>query len=76
LPTFALDTKLQYPIDFTFRDHRIQFRAGLTVYNVLNHFNPRNVQQYDTSPNYSTFYNSIGPAPSHRWRLQLLSLPM
>ena len=41
-PTFlALDTKLQYPVDFTFHDHRIQFRAGLSVYNVLNHSNPR-----------------------------------
>jgi len=56
----ALDTKVQYPVDFTFRGHRIQFRAGLTVYNVLNHFNPRDVQQYYASPNYGAFYNSIG----------------
>jgi hypothetical protein len=56
----ALDTKLQYPVDFTFRGHRIQFRAGLTVYNVLNHFNPRDVQQHYASPNYGAFYNSIG----------------
>jgi hypothetical protein len=61
LPVFlALDTKLQYPVDFTFRRHRIQFRAGVTVYNVLNHFNPRDVQQYYASPNYGGFYNSIG----------------
>jgi hypothetical protein len=61
LPTFlALDAKLQYPVDFTFRGHRIQFRAGLTVYNVLNHFNPRDVQQHAASPNYGNFYNSIG----------------
>ena len=60
-PTFlALDTKLQYPVDFKFRGHRIQFRAGLTVYNVLNHFNPRDVQQYSASPNYGDFYNSVG----------------
>jgi outer membrane receptor protein involved in Fe transport len=61
LRTFlALDTKLQYPVDFTFRGHRIQFRAGLTVYNALNHFNPRDVQQNFASPNYGKFYNSIG----------------
>ena len=61
LPTFlALDTKFQYPVDFTFRDHRIQFRAGFSVYNVLNHFNPRDVQEYYASPNYGTFYNSVG----------------
>jgi hypothetical protein len=60
-PTFiALDTKVQYPVDFTFRGHHIQFRAGVTVYNVLNHFNPRDVQQYYASPNYGAFYNSIG----------------
>jgi hypothetical protein len=59
-PLLALDTKIQYPVDFTFRGHRIQFRAGLTVYNVLNHFNPRDVQQYNASPNYGAFYNSIG----------------
>lgn len=59
-PLLALDTKIQYPVDFTFRGHRIQFRAGLTVYNVLNHFNPRDVQQYYASPNYGAFYNSIG----------------
>ena len=56
----ALDTKFQYPVDFTFHGHRIQFRAGLTVYNVLNHFNPRDVQQHYASPNYGAFYNSIG----------------
>ncbi len=60
-PAFiALDTKLQYPVDFKFRGHHIQFRAGLTVYNVLNHFNPRDVQQYFASPNYGDFYNSVG----------------
>lgn len=60
-PAFiALDTKLQYPVDFTFRGHRIQFRAGLTVFNLPNHFNPRDVQQYSASPNYGNFYNSIG----------------
>ena len=60
-PAFiGFDTKFQYPVDFTFRKHRIQFRAGLTVLNVLNHFNPRNVQQYGPSPNFGQFYNSVG----------------
>ena len=65
-PTFlALDTKFQYPVDFTFHDHRIQFRAGLSIYNVLNHSNPRDVQEYVASPNYGTFYNSVG----RLWRI-------
>jgi outer membrane receptor protein involved in Fe transport len=59
-PTFVgFDVKLQYPVDFKFKKHRIQFRAGLTVYNVLNHFNPRDVQQYFNSPLYGAFYNSV-----------------
>ncbi|HYK37867.1 TonB-dependent receptor [Alloacidobacterium sp.] len=61
LPTFlALDTKFQYPVDFKSHGHHIQFRAGLSVYNVLNHFNPRDVQEHYASPAYGTFYNSVG----------------
>lgn len=65
-PVFVgLDTKFQYPVDFTYRKHRIQFRAGLSILNVLNYFNPRDVQQYSLSPNYGHFYNSIG----RLWRI-------
>jgi len=61
LPTFlALDVKFQYPVDFKYRGHRIQFRAGLSILNVLNHANPRDVQQNEASPQYGTFYNSVG----------------
>jgi hypothetical protein len=60
-PTFVgLDVKLQYPFDFKFRRWHFQFRAGLKVYNILNHFNPRDVQQYAGSDNYGVFYNSVG----------------
>jgi hypothetical protein len=62
---FDLDVKFQYPVDFTYRKHRIQFRAGLSILNVLNHANPRDVQQYFFSPNYGRFYNSIG----RLWRI-------
>jgi TonB dependent receptor-like, beta-barrel len=59
-PTFVgFDPKIQYPVDFTFRKRRIRFRAGLTVHNVFNHFNPREVQQYGPSPNFGQFYNSV-----------------
>lgn len=65
-PTFAsLDLKLQYPFDFTFRGHRIQFLGGLKVIDVTNHYNPRDVQQYFASPNYGVFYNSVG----RLWRI-------
>ena len=59
-PFIGLDVKFQYPVDFKFHRHRIQFRAGLSVLNVLNHSNPRDVQQNEASPHYGTFYNSIG----------------
>ena len=60
-PTFVdLDVKVQYPFDFKFRGHHIQFRAGVKVGNVLNHFNPRDVQQYIFSSAYGAFYNSVG----------------
>jgi len=65
-PTFiSPDVKFQYPVDFTFRRHRIQFRAGLSILNVLNLANPRDVQQYTRSPNYGRFYNSVG----RLWRI-------
>jgi hypothetical protein len=60
-PTFiGFDTKFQYPVAFTFRKHRIRFRAGLTIANILNSFNPRDVQQYGPSPHFGQFYNSVG----------------
>jgi hypothetical protein len=64
-PFIGLDVKFQYPVDFKFRGHRIQFRAGLSILNVLNHANPRDVQQNVASPQYGTFYNSVG----RLWRI-------
>jgi len=66
-PAFiGLDTKVQYPFDFKVKGRRFKFRAGLNVLNVLNHFNPREVQQYSGSPNFGVFYNSVG----RRWRFE------
>ena len=66
LRTFVgLDTKIQYPFDFTFHKHRFQFRAGLSILNVLNYFNPRDVQQHVDSPNFGNLYNSVG----RLWRI-------
>jgi hypothetical protein len=65
-PAFmSLDVKLQYPFDFKYRGHRIQFLGGLKVIDVTNHDNPRDVQQYFGSPNYGNFYNSVG----RLWRI-------
>jgi len=35
------------------------------VLNVLNYFNPRDVQQYAGSPNFGNLYNSVG----RLWRI-------
>ena len=35
-------------------------RAGAALFNVTNHFNPRDVQNNINNPNYGEFYNSLG----------------
>lgn len=40
-----------------FKDKRA--RIGIVVFNVTNHFNPRDVQMNLTSPNYGQFYNNL-----------------
>jgi outer membrane receptor protein involved in Fe transport len=67
LRTFVgLDTKFLYPFNFAYRKHHFEFRAGLSILNVLNYFNPRDVQQYTGSPNFGRFYNSVG----RLWRIE------
>ncbi len=41
-----------------FKDKRA--RVGVALFNLTNHFNPRDVQTNLTSPNYGKFYNSLG----------------
>lgn len=39
---------------------KYQLTVGMKVFNVLNHFNPRDVQNNLDSPAFGTFYNSVG----------------
>ena len=39
---------------------KYKLTAGLKIFNVLNKFNPRDVQNNIDSPNFGTFYNSVG----------------
>lgn len=41
-----------------FKDKRV--RAGVALFNLTNHFNPRDVQNNITSPQFGRFYNSVG----------------
>ncbi len=40
--------------------HRPEMRAGIKVFNVTNHFNPRDVQQNILSPDFGAFFNGVG----------------
>jgi hypothetical protein len=59
LPWFSsTDLQVLRPVSIPFRDHRIHARAGFTVFNVFNHFNPRDVQAIVDSPRYGQFFNN------------------
>lgn len=48
-----------------------RFRAGAALFNLTNHFNPRDVQNNITSPDYGKFYNSIGLGVKAKFDLEL-----
>jgi hypothetical protein len=43
-----------------FEKHKM--RAGVAVFNITKHFNPRDVQNNLGSPSFRQFYNSLGPS--------------
>ncbi|MDQ6787920.1 MAG: TonB-dependent receptor, partial [Acidobacteriota bacterium] len=47
-----------FQIPFIFKDKHA--RIGVALFNLTNHFNPRDVQSNTGSPNYGNFYNSLG----------------
>jgi hypothetical protein len=57
-PRFS-STDLQVTRPFTLHlgERRIKTRAGIAVFNLFNHFNPRDVQTVANSPNFGGFYN-------------------
>lgn len=60
-PTYmSLDLQVTkgFQIPFIFKDKRA--RVGVALFNLTNHFNPRDVQMNLTSPNFGAFYNSLG----------------
>ncbi|HQZ39774.1 MAG TPA: TonB-dependent receptor [Vicinamibacterales bacterium] len=54
---FSLDLGVFKTVDF--RDRRI--KAGIQVFNVTNHFNPRDVYAVPGTPRFGSFTNSVGP---------------
>ena len=57
-PRFAsLDLQVLRPISIPFRGHHIHARAGLSIFNLFDHFNPRDVQNIQESAHFGQFYN-------------------
>jgi hypothetical protein len=56
----ALDIQLTRPFKVPFLGRKYKTVAGLKVFNVTNHFNPRDVQQNVDSPKFGALYNSVG----------------
>lgn len=46
-----------------------QARAGVIIFNITNHFNPRDVQNNITSPHFGKFYNSLGTSVRGKFEL-------
>jgi hypothetical protein len=56
----TLDLLVMKGLKIPFRGKKYKGRAGVTFFNVTNHWNPRDVQNNLASPQFGTFYNSMG----------------
>jgi len=57
-PQFAsLDLQVLRPFSIPMRNKHIKGRAGFSVFNLFNHFNPRDVQTIAESPRFGQFFN-------------------
>lgn len=56
----TLDVLLMKGLALPFKGKKYHGRAGITFFNVTNHFNPRDVQNNIASPQFGGFYNSPG----------------
>jgi len=53
----SFDLQITRPIRLHAESRHLHMRAGFGVYNVFNHFNPRDVQNIDVSSQYGDFFN-------------------
>ena len=56
----TFDLLVMKALKFRFRGKEYKGRAGFTVFNITNHWNPRDVQNNIASEQFGTFYNSPG----------------
>jgi hypothetical protein len=60
-PRFAsLDLQVTRPVALPFRHEHLKARAGLAVFNLLNRFNPRDVQNDVDSTRFDAMFNGVG----------------
>ena len=61
LPRFnSLDLMVTRPVTLPFPNKEIKARIGFSVYNILNHFNPRDVQNDIDSYRFGALFNGVG----------------
>jgi hypothetical protein len=53
----SLDLQVQRPVSIPIRDKHLHARVGFSLFNALNHFNPRDVQTISESQRFGQFYN-------------------
>jgi hypothetical protein len=58
-PRFSsFDLQVSRPISLPFREHHVHARVGMGVFNLFNHFDPRDVQNNLASARFGGFFNS------------------
>ncbi|MBV8833278.1 MAG: TonB-dependent receptor [Acidobacteriaceae bacterium] len=61
LPRFnSFDLQVTRPVSLPFPHKDIQTRIGFSVFNLLNHFNPRDVQNDIDSQRFGALFNGVG----------------
>ncbi|HKO96456.1 MAG TPA: TonB-dependent receptor [Pyrinomonadaceae bacterium] len=59
-PLLTLDLLVTKGVKIPFRGKKYKGRVGVTIFNITNHWNPRDVQNNLASAEFGTFYNSVG----------------
>ncbi len=65
----SLDLQVTKGFKLPFFDKK-KARIGVALFNLTNHFNPRDVQSNLTSPNFGLFYNSLGVSVKAKFDLE------
>ncbi len=69
LPMYiSLDLQVTKGFKLPFFDNK-RARVGVALFNLTNHFNPRDVQNNLGSPNYGKFYNSLGTSVKAKFEI-------